>query len=114
MKIYTPLVLIIALMSSCATMSESMQLGASMGGATGMAAAFAGRAGTGNETSFTDVAIGAAIGTGLGILTSYLVHNSVEERRQSLQNDQTEMHFGDLPPSPFVLPRSNLNKRGSR
>lgn len=114
MKIYTPLVLVAALTSSCASMSESMQLGASMGGATGMAAVFAGRAGTGNQTSFNDIAIGAAIGTGLGVLTSYFVHNSVEERRQSLQTEQTEMHFGDLPPSPFVLPRSNLSKKGGR
>ena len=114
MKIYPSLVLFAALMSSCATMSESMQLGASMGGVSGMAAAFAGRAGTGNPTSVNDVAIGAAIGTGLGVLTSYLVHNSVEERRQSIGADQMEMHFGDLPPSPFVLPRSNLNKKGAR
>lgn len=114
MKIYQPLVLAAALLSSCATMTESMQLGASMGGATGMTAAFAGRAGTGNPASFNDIAIGAAIGTGLGVLTSYLVHNSVEERRQTIGTEQTEMHFGDLPPSPFVLPRSNLNKKGAR
>lgn len=112
MKNYIPIVL--ALLSSCATMSESMQLGATMGSATGMAAAFAGRAGTGNPTSFNDVAIGAAIGTSLGVLTSYLIHNSVEDRRQTLRSDQTEMHFGDLPPSPFILPRSNLNKKGAR
>ena len=114
MKIYTPLVLSAALLSSCATMNESMQLGAALGSATGMAASFAGRAGTGNKTSFDDVAIGAAVGTGLGILTSYLVHNSVAERRQSLQSEQTEMHFGDLPPSPFVLPNSALNRKGAR
>lgn len=114
MKIYPPLVLSAVLLSSCATMSESMQLGASMGGATGIAAAFAGRAGTGNSASFNDIAIGAAIGTGFGVLTSYLVHNSVEERRQSIGAEQTEMHFGDLPPSPFVLPHSNLNKKGAR
>ena len=114
MKKCISLVLLAALGSSCATMSESMQLGASMGGATGMAAVFAGRAGTGNSTSFNDIAIGAAIGTGLGVLTSYLVHGSVEERRQSLQLDQTEMHFGDLPPSPFVLPKSANSKKGSR
>lgn len=114
MKIYTPLVLVSALLSSCATMSESMQLGASMGGVTGITAALGGRAGTGNSASFNDLAIGAAIGTGLGVLTSYLVHNSVEERRQSINADKMEMHFGDLPPSPFVLPNSGVNKKGVR
>jgi hypothetical protein len=113
MKIYSSLVLLAALMSSCATLNESLELGAGMGAATGLAAAFAGHAGTGRGASAEEAAIGAGIGMGLGLLTSFLVHGSVEERRQSLQLDQTEMQFGDLPPSPFIVPKKQNSKKGA-
>ncbi len=114
MKIYYPLVLVAALASSCATMNESVQLGAGLGAATGVAAAYAGHAGTGREFTLEEAAIGAGIGTVLGVITSYLVHGSVEERRATLQSDQTEMHFGDLPPSPFIIPNKYPAKKGVR
>lgn len=114
MKIYTPLVLIAALASSCATMNESVQLGGTVGMATGIAAVYAGHIGSEAPAGLQDAAIGAGIGTILGVLTSYLVHGSVEERRQSLQSEQTEMHFGDLPPSPFIIPKRQPTKKGAR
>lgn len=99
-----------ALISSCATMNESLELGAGMGAVTGAAAVYAGHLGSEQKTSFSDAAVGAGIGVGLGLLTSYLVHRSVEEKRQSFQADQTEMNFGDLPPSPFIVPKTKLKK----
>ena len=134
MKIYPPVVLMAALASSCATMNESVQLGATVGTLTGVAAytgwgatvagdvtlgpgcriGYGGHATAGTKTSLSDVAIGAGIGTVLGVITSYLVHGSVEDRRASLLSDQTEMHFGDLPPSPFIVPNRYPAKKGVR
>lgn len=116
MKTYPPLVLVVtvALMSSCATMKESVQLGATIGTLMGAAAIYGGHATAGTKTSLGDVAIGAGVGTVLGVITSYLVHGSVEEKRSSILSDQTEMHFGDLPPSPFIIPNPYPAKKGVR
>lgn len=115
MKTYSPLVLVAAaLMPSCATMNESVQLGATVGGLTGAAAVYGGQAAAGTKTSLADAAIGAGVGTVLGVISSYLIHGSVEERRASLQSEQTEMHFGDLPPSPFIVPNRYPVKKGVR
>jgi hypothetical protein len=114
MKIYPPLVFLVATATSCATMNESVQLGATIGTLTGASAAYAGHVGAGSKTTLGDIAIGAGIGTVLGVITSYLVHGSVEEKRASLLSDQTEMHFGDLPPSPFIIPNRYPAKKGVR
>jgi hypothetical protein len=102
-----------ALLSSCATMNDSLTLGASMGAATGAAATYSAHVATGQEPSFQSVMLGAGVGTAVGLLTSYLVHQKVDEDRQLYQDDQTEMHFGDLPPSPFIVPKT-LPKKGGR
>jgi len=104
------LVPIAALLSSCATMNDSLQLGGGMGAVTGFAAVYAGHIGSEQKATFSDAAVGAGIGMGLGLITSYLVHRSVEEKRQSFQIDQTEMIFGDLPPSPFIIPKTKPKK----
>jgi hypothetical protein len=105
---------IVLIYSSCSTMSESMQLGAALGVSTGASATWAARASTGAPASGDQAAIGAAIGAGVGLLTSYLVHRSVESKRQAFQSEDFEMHFGDLPPSPFVLPKTHTSKKGAR
>jgi len=93
-------------------MNESLQLGAGMGAATGAAASYAGHRSTGQSPSFENVALGAGIGIGVGLLTSYFTHKQVEEDRELYRSNQTEMHFGDLPPSPFLTP--NFNTKGSK
>lgn len=103
-----------ALLASCSTINQSFELGAGLGAASGVAAVYAGSIGQEHGPSFSTVAIGAGLGAGIGILTSYLVHRSVEDDRQALQADQTEMHFGDLPPSPFVIPKIKPSKKGGR
>lgn len=99
--------------TSCATMNESLQLGAGLGAMSGAAATYAAERSTGHEPPFENVALGAGIGLAVGLITSHIVHRSVEERRQSFQADQTEMHFGDLPPSPFIVPKMTP-KKGER
>ncbi len=77
-----------------------------MGAATGAAAVYSGN----RKASFEEVATGAGIGLGIGLITSYFTHKQVEQKRE--QNPpETNMYFGDLPPSPFVTP--NLKKRGN-
>jgi hypothetical protein len=97
-------------LQGCATLNDSMELGGGIGATTGALAVISGHAGTGHSASFTDVAVATSIGAGLGILASYLVHRSVETERESMQSDQTEMHFGDLPPSPFIIPHTKFKK----
>ncbi len=104
----------LSLLASCSTMNQSMQLGASMGTATGIAAVYSGSIGAEHAPSFSTVAIGAGIGAGIGLLTSYLVHKEVEEDRQSQHTEITEMNFGDLPPSPFIVPKQKPIKKGGR
>lgn len=104
--------LTLAITTGCSTMSESLQLGAGIGAMTGGMATYAGHRGAGHSPSVEDVALGAGIGLGVGLLTSYLTHKTVTEDRSEFDRSQTDMHFGDLPPSPFILPQSK--KKGAK
>ena len=98
---------LITLMSltSCASLNDSLQLGAGMGAVAGAAASYTAYKNSGREPKLEDVAIGAGVGMGLGLITSYLVHKSLsEEPRPYSENESPQMHFGDLPPSPFIMP----------
>ena len=48
-----------------------------------------------------------------GLIAAYFTHKAVEEDREQFHSDETEMHFGDLPPSPFVVPKMNRKKGAS-
>lgn len=93
------------MVTSCSTLNESLQLGFGLGGVSGGAATYAGFRAGGRPPTIGSVAFGAGVGATLGLLTSYLVHKRVEEDRGDCQMEQTEMHFGDLPPSPFIVPK---------
>ncbi len=97
---------------SCSTLSDSLKLGAGMGALTGAAAAYGAHASSGQQPAFGDVALGAGIGMGVGLLTSYIVHRQVESDRSTNQADSTQMFFGDLPPSPFIVPQNS--KKGAK
>ena len=99
------------LTSGCSTLDQSFRLGAATGAMAGAAATYAAGRAAGGEPKLEDVGVGASIGLGIGLLTSYFVHQSVAEDREAAMR-QTEIYFGDLPPSPFVIP--NSNKRGGR
>jgi hypothetical protein len=102
-----------ALLGGCATLEQSLELGAGMGAATGTAATLGGYSVSGRSAPIESAAIGAGIGVVLGLATSYFTHKSIESDRKSCEADQIEMHFGDLPPSPFVVPKPQT-KKGSR
>ena len=99
-------------LSGCATMTDSLKLGGTMGALTGATATAAGYSAAGKSPSLGNVALGAGLGLSLGIFAAYLTHSFTEKDRQSLWGEQTQMHFGDLPPSPFIVPRTN--PRGAR
>ena len=99
--------------SGCSTMSDSLKLGAGLGALTGAAAVHAAHTSTGQQPSLETLAAGAGIGLALGLITSRVVHKSVEDERQAYQMEQVEMHFGDLPPSPFIMPKP-VKKAGRR
>ena len=99
------------LTSGCSTLDQSFRLGAATGAMASAAATYSAGRAAGGEPKFEEVGIGASIGLGIGLLTSYFVHQTVVEDRESAIR-QTEIYFGDLPPSPFVIP--NSNKRGGR
>lgn len=77
-----------------------------MGFASGVFATYGAHSAAGSKASLEQVAAGAGIGLGLGLLAAYLTHNSVQEERARVSGDQIDLHFGDLPPSPFVIPKA--------
>jgi hypothetical protein len=94
-------------------LNESMTLGAGLGTAAGGLATYAAQATSGGPVSGENILLGASIGMAAGLVTSYFTHKQVEERRAACMADQIDMHFGDLPPSPFVFPKK-LPKKGGR
>lgn len=108
------MVVVAVLSTGCSTMNESLQLGASMGFASGALATYAGHSAAGSRANLEQVATGAGIGLGIGLLAAFLTHGSVVEERERNAADQTELHFGDLPPSPFLIPKAVTKKGGKR
>ena len=97
--------------NGCSTMEQSIQLGGGLGALSGGSATYAGYSAGGHPPPLGTVAIGAGIGAIIGLTTAYFTHKSVEEDRKSCDADQIEMHFGDLPPSPFIVPKPNPTKK---
>lgn len=98
---------------SCATMNDSLQLGGGLGAAAGAASTYAGYKAGGQSPGLETVAIGAGIGSIAGLITSYFTHKKLESDRKENETNQFEVHFGDLPPSPFVVPKMTP-KKGAR
>ena len=101
------------LTSGCTTLDQSFRLGAATGAMAGAAATYAVGRAAGGEPKLEDVGVGASIGLGIGLITSYFVHQKVSEDRDEMSR-QTEIYFGDLPPSPFMIPQPKLKKGGRR
>lgn len=95
----------------CSTLDQSFRLGAVTGALAGATSVYAAQSANGQTPSIDNVGVGASVGLGLGMIAAYFIHQSVAEDRES-NNNTTEMHFGDLPPSPFIMPINQ--KRGGR
>lgn len=98
------------LFGACSTLGESLQLGATLGTVGGAAAVYSAEKSMGGTPTLESVGSGAAIGLGVGLLSSYIVHKSTQDSRAS-ESPLPELYFGDLPPSPFVYPKT-LKKGG--
>ena len=108
------IVLLATGLSSCASLNESMTLGAGIGAAAGGIATYmAQRTAPGASVSADNILLGAGIGMAAGLVTSYFTHKEVEATRAACVADQIDMQFGDLPPSPFVFPKK-LPKKGGQ
>jgi hypothetical protein len=99
------------LLPACSTLDQSIRLGMISGTAAGLAAVHSTQNITGRPPTTEESMNAATLGLGLGIITSYFIHKQVADDRLEAER-KTELYFGDLPPSPFVLP--TLRKGGSR
>ena len=102
---------IVALTVSCSTLDQSFRMGAVTGALTGAAATYAAYGAEGRNPSAQEVGTAAGIGLGLGLIASYFIHEQVAEDREEMTR-QTEIYFGDLPPSPFMIPQQKTKKGG--
>jgi hypothetical protein len=99
--------------SGCTTLDKSFQLGGLLGATTGAVATYAASTGEGGSANSQEVGVGAGIGFAVGLLTSYFIHESVVADREEATRD-TELYFGDLPPSPFFIPQKKIKKGSFR
>ncbi len=89
-------------MSGCATRTRSLILGGAGGVAIGGYAGALAYKGTAGQDQTRNSLVGAGIGLGVGLLTSYLLHDQAEDRENAIRYEQDErLRFGDLPPNPF-------------
>ena len=94
--------LLVMILSGCATRTRSLILGGAGGVAIGTYTGSAVYSGPAKQIQTRNTVMGAGICLGVGLLTSYLLHNYVEDRMSSQMLDQDErLRFGDLPPNPF-------------
>lgn len=99
-------------LTACSTLNESMQLGAGIGPLTGIAVVSAAGDMAGKNPTDDQKLTAASAGIALGLLTSYLIHKNIEEKRDDLLQMGPELHFGDLPPSPFIMTPMKKKKGG--
>jgi hypothetical protein len=101
----------VAMTISCATLDQSFRLGAVTGALTGAATMYAAGNTSGRPPTPEEVGTGASLGLGLGLLAAYFIHEQVLEDREGFSR-QPEIYFGDLPPSPFLIPQPKSKKGG--
>lgn len=99
---YTSLALLAC--TSCSTMNQSLELGATAGMLAGGISTYMGHVAATGQGSSKNVLLGAGIGSVIGMMTSFFIHKEVIKDRAEFEEEQTEIHFGDLPPSPFEVP----------
>jgi len=101
------------LLSSCATLNDSIMLGGALGIATGVAATSAAYNKTGSNASNDELTSSAGLGIALGLITSYWIHKDIAEKRGDIYSNSPEIYFGDLPPSPFIMSPA-VHKKGGK
>lgn len=88
-------------------------LGATIGALTSVGAISEANNKVGQNATSDELASGVGIGLALGLISSYLIHKDVAEKRGDMYQNLPEIHFGDLPPSPFIM-TPMMKKKGSK
>lgn len=114
MKVLNPILFTLSL-SACSSLPRSLTLGGAGGLAVGAYAGSAVYSGPRNQIQTRNTLMGAGIGLGVGLLTSYLLHDHVQGRVNDIEaaNDE-RLRFGDLPPNPFSPDLALPDPAGSR
>ena len=113
MKIPTT-IFTLTLMSSCASLRDTMIIGGVSGAAIGAYTGALAYSGPHHEAQTKNIAITTSVGLGVGLLASYLFHKQVESRiEDSSVVTNPNVFYGDLPPNPFdVKPQPIKTKKG--
>lgn len=101
----------IIILNSCATLNESLVLGAGIGAASGSIVSSETQNKNGNQYTGQENLSNIGIGLVIGAITAYLIHENTAQYRKDFYSNSPEIYFGDLPPSPFIM-SPNEKKRG--
>jgi hypothetical protein len=102
MKSFLTTLCLLLTTAACSTLPRSLALGGAGGVAIGAYAGSAVYAGPQNQIKTRNTVLGAGIGLGVGLLTSYLLHGHVQDRMRLMEERNDErLRFGDLPANPF-------------
>ena len=99
------------LLNSCATLNDSIILGASIGAVGGIAASSSTYDKNGNSFTKEEQLSNIGLGLAIGAIAAYFIHDNTTEYRKDYYYNNPEIYFGDLPPSPFIM-TPNEKKRG--
>lgn len=86
--------------SGCATLDDSLKMGAATGALAGAAALYSTHSSTGRYATSQELNDAAIVGVGVGLISAYFIHKNIDETRSKPGPD---LYFGDLPPSPFIF-----------
>ena len=99
--------------AGCASMRDSLVLGAVSGGAVGAYTGSLAYAGPNSKLAHRNIGIGAATGIGIGLLSAYLLHRGVESQVDAVEKSYSErVYYGDLPPNPFDVKMAPSSTKG--
>lgn len=99
------------LLSACATLNDSMLLGAGIGTLTGAFATTSASQSSGRAATTEELTSSASIGMAIGLIGAFLIHETTREHRKDSYYQTPEIYFGDLPPSPFIMTPSEKKGR---
>lgn len=105
----------VAMATGCASMRDSLVLGAVSGGAVGAYTGSLAYAGPNSRLAHRNIGIGAATGIGIGLLSAYLLHRGVENQVEAVERSYSErVYYGDLPPNPFDVKMAPPSAKGDK
>jgi len=99
------------LLTACATLNDSMLLGAGIGTITAGIATSTASQSIGKTATADEMTTNASIGMAIGLISAFLIHENTRELRRDSYYQMPEIYFGDLPPSPFIMTPSEKKGR---